>query len=328
MQTSYIYSVSRVNALAQFLLSKNDIERLFVAEAGADLQSALKETYLAPFLTHVANDDVSLAIEETLIQAKELIHGLAPNGDMFRVLWIQYDIHNLRVLAKASAKEISLPEIKSLLSNRGIYEADYLMTQVENNTLNNLQVGWQEAYLEAVEMVSAGNISAVDGIFDNLYFATCKRLVEKTRDAFMKKYLARQIDLYNIKSKLRHLKNDSVKFAPTFVKGGTFWEDKIETLEDTLAVLTTLGTADFFKEGIEYYQTTGNTTKIDVLGSESLLTLAKEASYDMFSSASLVLYYLKCRQAAANIRTIVVGKNSGMSESDIRFNLSLAYVNN
>lgn len=328
MQTSYIYSVSRVNALAQFLLSKNDIERLFVAEAGTDLQSALKETYLAPYLTHVPNDDVSLAIEETLIQAKKLVHGLAPKGDMFRVLWVQYDIHNLRVLAKASAKQMSLAEIKPFLSSRGIYEAEYLATQAENNSLNNLQTGWQEAYVEAVEMVSTGNISAVDGIFDNLYFTTCQRMVDKTGDAFIKQYLARKIDLYNIKSRLRHLKNEGVKFTPAFVKGGTFWEDKTETLEDTLATLAALGPADFFKEGIEYYQTTGNTTKIDVLGNESLLTLAKEASHDMFSSASLVLYYLKCRQAAANIRTIVVGKNSGMSESDIRFNLSLAYVNN
>jgi vacuolar-type H+-ATPase subunit C/Vma6 len=47
----------------------------------------------------------------------------------------------------------------------------------------------------------------------------------------------------------------------------------------------------------------------------------------MFSSASLVLYYLLCRQAAANIRTIVVGRNSGQSEEAIRANLRLAYVN-
>jgi len=41
----------------------------------------------------------------------------------------------------------------------------------------------------------------------------------------------------------------------------------------------------------------------------------------------LVLYYLQTRQAAANVRTIVVGKNSGMTAEDIRSNLRLAYVN-
>ena len=50
MQTSYIYSASRLNTLANFLLSKTDIERLMVASPGVELQSALKETYLAPYI--------------------------------------------------------------------------------------------------------------------------------------------------------------------------------------------------------------------------------------------------------------------------------------
>ena len=47
----------------------------------------------------------------------------------------------------------------------------------------------------------------------------------------------------------------------------------------------------------------------------------------MFSSASLILYYLRTRQAAANIRTIVVGRTSGQSVNAIRANLRTAYVN-
>ena len=103
MQTSYIYSVSRVNALSQSLLSKTDIERLLVAEPGDDIQSALKETYLAPYIVQAPNEDMSVAIEQTLIEAKRIVHQIAPKGNMFRVLWIQYYIHNLRVFAKATA---------------------------------------------------------------------------------------------------------------------------------------------------------------------------------------------------------------------------------
>lgn len=87
------------------------------------------------------------------------------------------------------------------------------------------------------------------------------------------------------------------------------------------------GGVDFWKDAIEYYQTIGNSTSIDARSGEYLLTFAKEESHDMFSSASLVLYYLKCRQAAANIRIIVVGRNNGVKESAIRANLRMAYVN-
>lgn len=328
MQTSYIYSVSRVNALEQFLLSKTDIERLLVAEPGDDLHSALKETYLAPYVAHVPGEDVGLAIEQTLIDAKRLIHRIAPQGDMFRVLWIQYDIHNLRVFAKAVVNQLTFDDCRPYLSERGVYNPEYLFSHVENGTLDFLQSEWQEYYSKALETVKSGELDKVDGIFDELYFVTSKRIVKTLGDSFLQKYLVHFIDLYNLKSRLRHLKNDTVSFSPAFVSGGTFGLEQIETFEETIAAFSRLGGADFWKEALDYYQSTGKTTSLDARSGEYLLTLAKEDSYDMFSSSSLVLYYLKCRQAAANVRIIVVGKNSGLGETAIRSNLRMAYVNN
>lgn len=327
MQTSYIYSVSRVNALAQFLLSKTDVERLLVAEPGDDLHQALKETYLAPYIEHVSNEDFSLAIEQTLIDAKKLIHKIAPAGDMFRVLWVQYDIHNLRVFAKAKAVGYSFEECKQYLSDRGIYSPDYLFAQLENRALSSLQAGWQEAFDKAAALVSEAKIDEVDGVFDELYFSTSKVIADKANDSFIKEYYVNLVDLHNLKSRLRHLKNETVNFSPNFVAGGSITSDQLGTIEDVESAFARLGGADTWKEALDYLKTTGNFTKIDVTGSDYLITLAKKASYDMFSSSSLVLYYLKCRQAAANVRTIVVGKNSGMTTNDIRTNLSMAYVN-
>ncbi|MCA9360041.1 V-type ATPase subunit [Candidatus Nomurabacteria bacterium] len=327
MQTSYIYSVSRVNALSQSLLSKTDIERLLVAEPGDGIQSALKETYLAPYIVQAPNEDMAIAIEQTLIDAKRIVHRIAPNGNMFRVLWIQYDIHNLRVFAKATAKQLSFDECKSFVSERGVYEPEYLYNCAENGTLDFLQADWQTAYNKALQTVAAGEISEVDGIFDELYFSTSRRIAKEGGDEFIQNYLKTLIDLHNLKGRLRKLKNESVTFTPDFVEGGTIDKAHLETEEAVFEAFSRFGGADFWKEAIEYYQKTGNTTSIDARSGEYLLVLAKEASYDMFSSASLVLYYLKCRQAAANVRIIVVGKNSGTKQSAIRANLRMAYVN-
>tara|TARA_B100002051_G_C16745407_1_gene647270 strand:+ start:4638 stop:5537 length:900 start_codon:yes stop_codon:yes gene_type:complete len=298
-----------------------------VAEPGEDLQSALKETYLAPYIVRVPGESFELAVEQTLIDAKRLLHRIAPEGDMFRVLWIQYDIHNLRVLAKATAKQLSFEDCKSLLSERGVYEGEYLFSNIEAGTLDSLQSGWQAAYDKATQLVSAGEIDKVDGIFDELYYSTSRDITAKVGDAFMKSYLQTLIDINNLKSRLRILKNDSFNFKPAFIAGGSIAEDKLETEEEVLSHFAQFGGADYWKEAIEYYQSTGNTTSLDARSGEYMILFAKEASYDMFTSASLVLYYLKCRQAAANIRTLVVGKNSGMKESAIRANLRMAYVN-
>jgi vacuolar-type H+-ATPase subunit C/Vma6 len=327
MQTSYIYSVSRTNALSDSLLNKTEIERLLVAAPGQDLQSALKETYLAPYVLRVPNEDFELAVELTLIDAKRLIHRIAPVGDLFRVLWIQYDIHNLRVFAKATAQQLSFDELKPLLSERGVYNCAELHAAAENGTLDFLQSGWQVAYDQAVQHVQAGEIVKVDSLFDVLYFSTSKAITAKIGDVFMQAYLSAMIDLYNLKVRLRLLQNDSFVYQPMFISGGSISDDRLDSREAVLALFARFGGVDYWKEAIGYYEKTNNTTSLDARIDEYLVLLAKEGSYDMFTSASLVLYYQKCRQAAANIRTIVVGKNSGMKESAIRKNLRMAYVN-
>lgn len=327
MQTSYIYSVSRTNSLAQYLLTKTDIERLLVAEAGTDLQSALKETYLAPYVLRTKDGNITEAIEHTLIDAKKIIHSIAPKGDMFRVLWVQYDIHNLRVFAKARVKNLTFEECESYTSFRGIYQPSTLFAAAEAGSLSQLQTGWQEAFDTAVQFAEAGSLDKVDGVLDEVLFATIKRIATTLGDSFIKKYTSAAIDIYNLKSRLRTLKYPEVAFTPGFILGGTLTIEDLETTEGVYYALNKISpTTDFWKEAVEAYQSTGNSTQLDARGNEYLLSLAKKASFDMFSSSSLVLYYLQCRQAAANIRTIVVGKNSGMSLEEIRANLNFAYV--
>lgn len=329
MQTAYIYSVSRTNAMAEELLSMTDIDRLMVATPGEDLQSALKETYLAPFLLRVSSGEVADAIEQTLIDAKKLIHRIAPQGDMFRPLWVQYDIHNLRVFAKATAKGLEYATVAHVLSQRGIYEPTDLYEAVKAGSLNSLQEDWQASFNEALQLIEKGELDKVDTVFDELYFSTSKRITARVGDMFMQRYLIALINIYNLKSRLRVLRYPQLEEITVFIDGGTLTNEQLENEDTVLKALDTMGTTDFWKPGIEYYLETGNSTRLDARADEYLLDLAHRVSVEhfMFNSAGLVEYYLKCRQAAANIRTIVVGKNSGMNDEDIRANLRLAYVN-
>jgi vacuolar-type H+-ATPase subunit C/Vma6 len=327
MQTSYIYSTSRLNTLAQYLLTKTDIERLMITEPGEDLQSALKETYLAPFVLKESDGDVTEAIEHTLIEAKRLIHRIAPEGNKFRVLWVQYDIHNMRVFAKAKARGLSFADCQEYTSLRGIYNPSVLFEHAEKGELNRLQSDWQIGFDAAERFVAAGELDKVDGVFDELFFAAIKRIAQSSQDAFIPKYVRAVIDMHNLKSRLRAVAYPQVNFTSVFITGGTFAESEIETKEQIFSALEKIGGTTFWKSAVEYYIETGNSNQIDARADEYLLTITKQASFDMFTSASLVLYYLQCRQSAANVRTIVVGKNSGMKEKDIRANLRMAYVN-
>lgn len=326
MQTPYIYSTSRVNTLAQYLLTKTDVERLLVASP-AELSEALKETYLAPFLLRVPEEDLASALELTLIEAKQLIHRIAPQGDHFRLLWVQYDLHNLRVFAKAEATSQSYEAIMSYLSERGIYAPTDLFAHVEAGTLDRLESGWQAAYTAATRAAAAGETSSIDGIFDAAYFSTVKRIAFVSQDAFLSRYLRAVIDGYNLTARLRLLSYPQLQLTPSFVSGGTFNAAEIETKEQVVAAFTRLSSVTQWEAALATYEETGHTTELDARLEEYLTGLAYHASGDMFSSASLVSYYLRCRQAAANVRTIMVGKHSGQPTAVIRRNLRLQYVN-
>lgn len=327
MNTSYVYSATRLNTLGTELLSQTDMDRLLVAEPGAELATALKETYLAPYVLQVPNEDVAEAIEATLVEAKKLIHRIAPDGDVFRVLWVQYDIHNLRVFAKATATTKTFDDLADYTSNRGIYLPADLHAHAEAGTLNRLQIDWQVAYDAALRYVEAGELDKVDGVFDELLFTTIKRTSVKHGDKFIKKYVAGVIDTYNARATLRRLRLGSTVMQPEFVTGGTFAASELANVDAVTAAFETLAPG-YFTSAVESYQATGNTSELDARIDDYLVTITRSAAVDMFSSASLVLYYLRARQAATNIRTIVVGRNSGMDTDAIRANLRHAYVNN
>jgi vacuolar-type H+-ATPase subunit C/Vma6 len=270
---------------------------------------------------------VAEAIEVTLVEAKQLIARIAPVSDVFQVLWVQYDIHNLRVFAKAVKTGKSFEEVSAYTSDRGIYTAAYLFSHVEAGTLNRLQIDWQAAYDQALRYVDAGELDKVDGVFDELLFTTIKRTSQKHGDAFVKNYVAAVINTYNVKATLRRLRLGGGVMRPEFVTGGTFAASELSNADSVTAALETIAPG-YFVAAVSSYNESGNTSELDARIDDYLVSLTKSAATDMFTSASLVLYYLRARQSATNIRTIVVGRNSGMNTESIKANLRTAYVNN
>ena len=326
MQTSYIYSTSRTNTLSEQLLTQNDIERLLVAAPGEELHTALKETYLASYLLQT-NESMAEAISNQLLEAKQVLTQIAPKSAVLDILWVQYDVHNLRIIAKATFAGLNYEQYEAQLSDRGLYAPVYIAEMATSQSLNRLEQDWQETYDEALRVLGANEQTNVDALFDALYFDTIRRKAQLHHDAFMLRYTKTLIDLYNLKSRLRTLSHPDIAFGGAFVSGGNFAQSEIETKEQVLQAYFSLGGEAHWRDAIEFYTSTNNTTQLDARADEYVLTMTREASYNMFSPASLVLYYLRSRQAAANIRTIIVSRDGGMEEETIRPNLRTAYVN-
>lgn len=325
MQTSYIYSVSRVNAASGDLLTKADIDRLLVARPGASFVDVLKETYLAPHLLQSEND-IQTALDAALYETKQLLENVAPSDELLRGLWLQYDVHNLRVLAKSAAAEISVTAVSPYLTELGVYSLERLEQAVATSTLNYVEDGWQEAFTEAVRLTAEGKVTEVDTLFDQMYFTALQRAARQAKDPFIKEYSRKVIDLFNLQSSLRSLSHKDPDLSVAFVSGGSYGASELETKEQVLSAYGKLGASIDWAAAVQYYTETKNTTRLNVAAADYLLSLAREAAYDMFSSASLVLFYLRSKQSVSNIRAIAAGVNSGLRPEQIKNNVQTAYV--
>ena len=326
MKTSYIYSSSRVKALEKELLSETDVNNLLEASRGEAFLKALKETYLS---TYLKSDDVNgifSALEKSLEEAKNLIERVAPEKRLFDFLWVRYDLHNLRVILKAKKAGLSEEKTLSYLSRLGKYAPETLIEHASAGTLNRLESEFKNIYEQAEKAMTEQGVAEADLIIDTNYFELAKRLVHDSHDLSLNKILRLQIDIYNLKTKLRTLLVDRGNSSAWFITGGNLRLEDIDSKEQALSALLNYGGEKHWREAIDVYNTEGHLTLIEARADDFILETLRDMSHDIFSPASLIAYFLQTQNSAKIIQTITVGKESGQNEAQIRKQLRTIYV--
>jgi vacuolar-type H+-ATPase subunit C/Vma6 len=325
-QHSYIYSASRVNAIASALPRKSHYERLMSTTNEAEVLGVLRETCIGDSIDAHSPEESKYAVELFLYDTKVLLSHILPHNLLNEYLWLQYDIHNLRLFAKAKKTSLSWDDIYPQTSNRGVYDAMYLYEMSEQSQLYRLQIGWQEAFGQMVSLCQQNDIAAADAIADKLVIEAMRNNTAKINDADIRLYTERFIDAYNIKNRLRDIKNFGTQHPTVHQSGGWLQPTAMETKEAIFAALQQWG-GDGWRDAIDYLEATDNFTRLDARIDEYLLHIVRQTSYKTFTPASLLFHYLLVEQAAKNIRIITAAKKTGMSNTELRANLRMVYVN-
>ncbi len=183
MGTNYIYSVSKVKVLEQSLPGLSDFERLLSAEDNNSFLLSVKETSLNLDYGQVKKpSDLLPVLENVVISAKNLLQKISPEKSALQILWLSYDIHNLRLMTRAVRVGLDWDNIKNLTSSAGIYEPVNVWHKVQSKRLNDL-FPQAQVILKQAETV---NLNKIDELFDVLYFDIGQSFVEKTKDKFLK----------------------------------------------------------------------------------------------------------------------------------------------
>ncbi len=319
MESAYTYSATQARTLAAALLQSADVERLLMAANGVEVVHALRESYLAPYMTDVTATDWQ--IDTVLLQqqaaAFRLMLEIAPEPEVLRGFVAQYDFHNLRVMLKARMADLDYNETMTQLSPLGWYSPKDMYSFTVAETLYRLAPEFQNSYLQAYWYIEAGEGDRAERELDEAHWTYRKRVTAEADDPWLRQLLQVEIDLYNARNRLRAEIIDRLDFSKVYQSGGSVPMTTFQSVDATKDVLRSHGGAELWDIALEQYDQ-GDAVGVEQAVRAYLRSLVHYASYDVLCSAA-ILDYLNATQVSADIvRTIVVGKQNGQAEDSIR----------
>ena len=201
--TDYLAISARIRAMETTLLTAERMERLLEARSGEEVSKLLQECGY-PELDAARPE----AMDAALSQAREaLLADLgdsAPDSRYIDIFKLKYDYHNAKAVLKAAAVGT---DPARMFMDMGRIPASELKSAMESSELDTLPGLLPEAVAEAKNVLDTTRDPQLSDItLDGWMYRDMARTAERTGSAFLRGYVAAQIDAANLRSLIRTLR--------------------------------------------------------------------------------------------------------------------------
>ena len=201
--TDYLVISARVKALETGLLTAERMEQILDAKSGEDAGKLLQEwgyPQLDPRRPEAMDAALSAVREATLA---DLAEG-TPDARYIDLFKVKYDYHNVKALLKAEAVGAA-PD--RMLMDMGRISTAELAEAVRSRELDGLPETLAAAVAEAREVLDTTRDPQLsDIVLDRWCYRDMAALAEETGSAFLRGYVAVQIDAVNLRTAVRTLR--------------------------------------------------------------------------------------------------------------------------
>ncbi|MBU4332142.1 V-type ATPase subunit [Patescibacteria group bacterium] len=339
----YLTATGQIRVLEKKLLDATDIERMVDAKNTEQAFKVFSDTDLADNLLDVKMEEYGKALDDDLGQTKKFLEKATPNKDLVRLLFLEQDFHNIKLLLKQRYFELDLT---GDLSNVGTIKADDLKAYVLNKENRNKKLETRDTDNADVseiidKMVTEFDMkkndsnnplspSEIDLKLDKEYFELSLSLAKEIKNDFILDFTRRQIDVVNIRSLLRvkNLKTPStdsgsrLRLEDLLVDGGqielkklsSFLEKDVDELTAFLKGYLTRSQEKFLQE----YSEKKNLWQLEK-GFDDLETdYIKHTKWMSYGSEIIFGYWYAKKNAARNVRLIMTGKLNNIPADEIK----------
>jgi vacuolar-type H+-ATPase subunit C/Vma6 len=321
-----MYSAGRIKALETTLLSDTSVERMLGAKSMEEFFKVLQDTFLSEYIPDPQKTTLSRALRKCMTRTKEFLAEIAPEPELLDVLWIRYDFYNLKTIYKGIRAGLDDEAILERCYKMGKYDIEKLLEWVRSEDLSLLPQEMQEAYRAAEE---SKQVYEIDRAMNLGYFTMLNRIRKELGNAFIDEYVTLVVDFFNIRTRLRIINLDGLGIADVgdfFVFGGSISRSSLETKENIFQALSRFGEEVYWKESWEEYLKKGHYTMLEREMDNYLVKYIKEKSVHVFSVETLFAFFVARKNNTELVKTIAIGKKSGVSEGELRKMLRRLYT--
>ena len=320
-KSEYAYAVARIRAIETKLVDSKGYNTIITSPM---------DRFFAVFseVAGVKVDGVSelrsvlKSLEDSFTGTLYMIKSLILEDEIIRLVSLKYDYELLKLILKESkGHETAIP---TEISERSNYSYPVLKSLLEGGKA--LETGGiiYEAYASLIEAKDqSGNF--IDNQCDRAYYAELFRILEGYGNSFLYEYFTRKIDAINITTTFR-LKLQGAKRSSIRERALPFGSIDVSYLEQGIDLnLEGFSSKIIFSPLSRVLSGSGKTDDeeeqvalVERLLEEELIKFLKESLFVTFGIEPLLAYLWVRETEVRNLRTILLAKNAGVDDDEIK----------
>ena len=315
--TDYLAISARIRAMETTLLTAERMERLLEARSGEEVSKLLQECGY-PELDAARPE----AMDAALSQAREaLLADLgdsAPDSRYIDIFKLKYDYHNAKTILKAAA--IGTDPARMLM-DMGRVGAAELKAAMDSGELDSLPGTLPEAVAEAKSVLDTTRDPQLSDItLDRWMYRDMAQVADVTGSAFLRGYVAAQIDAANLRALIRTLRMGK---NADFLAGVLFDGGGIDPAAILAVAEEVYGSTRFAQaaEAGEAALKGGSLTEFEKRCDDAVADYLSGAQMIPFGEAPMLAYLAARETEYTNIRILLMGRAAGLSPEIIRSRL-------
>lgn len=327
----YQYPCAVIRGNERTLLGKADVNKVAEADSVQAAMNILSEFGYGDGKALENPRDFEKVLKAEQERASQLVMSVLPEKEELEFLQYPADYHNVKVILKAEALEIS-PE--SYLSDGGRVSPADMMTMMKERNFMFMPEAVKESVGVALEgFAKCKDPQEIDIILDKACYQEMMKAAEAVGNDFVTGYVKLSIDILNVLTfvRLKQINKPVTFLQKVFLEGGNIDEKTLVDLyeggyEQAGEKLDIYGFGEIMNKGAVNVAETGRYALMEKLCDDLKIRYIQGAKFITAGLEPVAAFYIAKENEIKNLRMVLAGKLAGIAEETIKERLRETYV--